>query len=72
MATDQRDSPNRDVLLAVAEQISPLLEEVVFVGGQVAELLITAPEAEHVRPTDDVDIVVPAATTGRPQLVDGQ
>jgi hypothetical protein len=62
MATDQRDSPNRDVLLAVAEQISPLLEEVVFVGGQVAELLITAPEAEHVRPTDDVDIVVPAAT----------
>lgn len=55
-------SPNRRTLLSVAETIRPLLDEVVFVGGQVAELLITAPEAVRVRPTKDVDIVVQATT----------
>lgn len=62
MPVDRRNSPNRDLLTSVARQIRPLLPDVVFVGGQVAELLVTAPEAEHVRPTDDVDIVVEAST----------
>jgi predicted nucleotidyltransferase len=34
----------------------------VFVGGQVAELLVTDPAAVRVRPTDDVDVVVPVTT----------
>jgi hypothetical protein len=34
----------------------------VFVGGQVAELLVTDPAAVRVRPTDDVDVVVPITT----------
>ena len=55
-------SPNRDTLIAVARQLSPLLPEVVFVGGQVAELLITDPAATRVRPTRDVDVVVAAAS----------
>jgi hypothetical protein len=55
-------SPNRDALLDVARALGPMLPDVVFVGGQVAELLITAPGATRVRPTDDVDIVVSAAT----------
>jgi hypothetical protein len=55
-------SPNRDALLDVARALAPMLVDVVFVGGQVAELLITAPGATRVRPTDDVDIVVRAAT----------
>lgn len=38
-------------------------EEVVFVGGQVAELLITDPGATRVRPTDDVDVI--SAVAGR-------
>lgn len=39
-----------------------LLGELVFVGGQVAELLVTDPAAVRVRPTDDVDVVVPVTT----------
>ncbi len=55
-------SPNRQALLQVAEAIEPLLRDVVFVGGQVAELLVTAPAATRVRPTDDIDVVVGATT----------
>lgn len=55
-------SLNRAILEGVARRVQPLLEEVVFVGGQVAELLITAPGATRVRPTTDVDIVVEAST----------
>jgi predicted nucleotidyltransferase len=43
--------------------LGPLLDELVFVGGQVAELLITDPGATRVRPTDDVDTI--CAVTGR-------
>lgn len=55
-------SLNRTVLDAVARRIQPLLSEVVFVGGQVAELLITSRGATRIRPTTDVDIVVRAST----------
>jgi hypothetical protein len=34
-------SPNRAVLERIARRLGPLLDEVVFVGGQVAELLVT-------------------------------
>jgi predicted nucleotidyltransferase len=57
------NSPNRDALLRVALGLGPLLDELVFVGGQVAELLITDPGATRVRPTDDVDTI--CAVTGR-------
>lgn len=55
-------SPNRDRLLRTARLLRPLLGEVVFVGGQVAELLVTDPAAVRVRPTDDVDVIVPVTT----------
>jgi len=55
-------SVNRTVLLTVARRIKPLLDDVVFVGGQVTELLITSRGATRVRPTTDVDIVVRAST----------
>ena len=45
-------SPNRDLLLRVANRLEPLLEQLVFVGGQVTELLITDPVAAYVRPTE--------------------
>lgn len=57
-----RASPNRDVLESVARQLHPILADIVFVGGQVAELLITEPAAIRVRPTIDVDIVAPIAS----------
>jgi len=51
-------SPNRTILEAVAARIQPLLEDVVFVGGQVVELMLTDPAATRVRATIDVDVVV--------------
>jgi predicted nucleotidyltransferase len=56
------ESPNRQLLEAVARQIRPLLDRVVFVGGQVGEVYITDPAAVRVRPTTDVDVVVSVAT----------
>jgi hypothetical protein len=50
-------SPNRDALVRVARALGPLLPELTFVGGQVAELLVTDPAATRVRPTNDVDVV---------------
>jgi hypothetical protein len=34
-------TPNRQTLESVARQLGPLLGKVVFVGGQVTELLLT-------------------------------
>jgi predicted nucleotidyltransferase len=39
-----------------------MLQEIVFVGGQVTELLVTDTAAVRARPTTDVDIVVPVST----------
>jgi hypothetical protein len=50
------------MLVALARQLDSLLEELVFVGGHVAELLITSSGATRVRPTLDVDAVVTSAT----------
>lgn len=57
-----RSNPNRAVLVAVARQLSPLLDDIAFVGGQVAELLVTDPAAIRIRPTQDVDVIVSAAS----------
>ncbi len=56
--------PNRDRLVQTARRLQPLLAEVVFVGGQMAELLVTDPGALGVRPTDDVDVIVGITTRG--------
>jgi hypothetical protein len=55
-------SPNRAVLLRVAHALGALRDELVFAGGQVAELLVTDPAAGRVRPTDDVDVISEVAT----------
>ena len=57
-----RGSPNRDRLLRTVRLVRPMLDEFVFVGGQVAELLVTDAAAVRVRPTDDVDVVVSVTT----------
>lgn len=51
-------SPNRAILVQVAREIEPILPELVFVGGQVADLLVTSPGVTRIRPTIDVDVVV--------------
>jgi predicted nucleotidyltransferase len=53
--------PNILLLEEVAAGLgTDLLEEMVFVGGAVAGLLITDPAQPAIRPTDDVDVVVQA------------
>lgn len=55
-------SPNRERLLRTARRLAPLLPELVFVGGQMVELLVTDPAGVRVRPTVDVDVVVRTTT----------
>jgi len=52
----------RENLRVVARHLGPLLERAVFVGGATAELLITDRSSGPVRPTEDVDVVVPVSS----------
>jgi hypothetical protein len=49
-------------LLKVARGLGDLREEVVFVGGIVAGVLVTDPGSDDARPTLDVDLVVQVAS----------
>jgi predicted nucleotidyltransferase len=55
-------SANLNLLVAVADRLKPLLDEVVFVGGCATGLLITDRAAAEVRATTDVDVIVKIAT----------
>ncbi|ATH14337.1 hypothetical protein CHL79_18800 [Delftia acidovorans] len=57
------DDPNLPQLRQIAEALGDLREQVVFVGGAVAGLLVTDPLANPVRATRDVDAVVNASRT---------
>lgn len=54
------NDPNLPYLRQIAEALGNLREQVVFVGGAVAGLLVTDPLADSVRATRDVDAVVNA------------
>lgn len=51
-------STNIEMLQTVANGLEELKEEVVFVGGVVAELYADNPAASDIRPTKDVDCVI--------------
>jgi predicted nucleotidyltransferase len=53
---------NLEMVLHVAKRFDTLLEKVVFLGGSATGLLITDPAAPDVRMTQDVDVIVEAAT----------
>ncbi|MFV0605472.1 MAG: nucleotidyl transferase AbiEii/AbiGii toxin family protein [Niabella sp.] len=55
-------SANTDMIIKVAKGLSHLKDEVVFVGGAVAELYADDPAASEIRPTKDVDCVVEIST----------
>lgn len=55
------DDPNLPSLRQIAEALGDLRDQVVFVGGAVAGLLVTDPLAAPVRATRDVDAVVNAS-----------
>jgi hypothetical protein len=48
---------NLDRLITAAKLLRPLLDELVFVGGSVTELLLTDEAAADPRPTIDVDAI---------------
>jgi len=54
------DDPNLPYLRQIAEALGDLREQVVFLGGAVAGLLVTDPLTDSVRATRDVDAVVNA------------
>ncbi|MFZ5756128.1 MAG: hypothetical protein ACOY3X_04455 [Pseudomonadota bacterium] len=54
------DDPNLPHLRRVAEALGDLREQLVFVGGAVAGLLVTDPLSDTVRATRDVDAVIEA------------
>lgn len=53
---------SRENIALVASRLGNLRERVVFVGGATTELLLSDPNAGPVRPTDDVDLIIPAKT----------
>ena len=54
----RRPDPNLPHLQTIARALGDLCEQVVFVGGSTAGLLLTDPLAEGVRPTFDIDAIV--------------
>ena len=58
------NDPNLPHLRQIAQALGELREQVVFVGGAVAGLLVTDPLADSVRATRDVDAVVNASRAG--------
>ncbi|QHE83456.1 nucleotidyl transferase AbiEii/AbiGii toxin family protein [Hydrogenophaga sp. BPS33] len=55
------NDPNLPYLREIASALGDLREQVVFVGGAVAGLLVTDPLADSVRATRDVDAIVSAS-----------
>jgi len=51
-------SDNTEMLQTVANGLGDLIDEVVFVGGAVAELYADDPASSDIRPTQDVDCTI--------------
>ncbi|MDB4910173.1 MAG: hypothetical protein JWO39_996, partial [Gemmatimonadetes bacterium] len=49
-----------------------MLDEVVFIGGQMAELLLSDIGAVRLRPTIDVDIIVSVSTRSAYDKIEAQ
>lgn len=54
--------PNRADLIRVAQRLGDLSNDLVYVGGVVAGLLVTDPAAPEIRATNDVDCIVEVTT----------
>lgn len=54
--------PNLAAVQSAAHKLGEMCESVVFAGGCAAGLLITAPRAQMIRATQDVDVVVELVT----------
>lgn len=67
------NDPNRVMLDRVARRLGPeLCEQVVFVGGAAAGLLITDLASPGIRRTDDVDVITPAQALEDYHVLEGK
>ena len=72
----ERISDNVAMLMRVVDRLAPLRDRLVFLGGAVTELFITAPGRRSSRHTKDVDVVIDVVNLGeysdtlREQLVE--
>jgi predicted nucleotidyltransferase len=57
-----RENPNLPQLAEAAKKLSPLLDQIVFLGGCATGLLLTDPAAAPVRATFDVDAIIEVAS----------
>lgn len=55
-------NPNLDLLIAIAQAMGSLRDQVVFVGGCATGLLVDDANLMDVRPTEDVDAIVEVAS----------
>ncbi|MEO8719288.1 MAG: hypothetical protein ABI423_13815 [Burkholderiales bacterium] len=62
IALARPDDPNFATLRSAAVALGELCDALVFVGGCVTGLLVTAVRAQSIRATQDVDVVVQAAS----------
>ncbi len=59
-----RPDPNLAMVERIADALGSLREQVVFLGGSAAGLLLTDPAAPSIRPTKDVDVIVEVTARG--------
>lgn len=57
-------NPNIENLLSIVNDLEELVDEMVFLGGCAAGLLITDPAAPNLRITIDVDVIVQVVSKG--------
>lgn len=55
---------NTEMLQTVANGLGDLIDELVFVGGAVAELYADDPASSDIRPTQDVDCTIELSSYG--------
>jgi predicted nucleotidyltransferase len=60
----ERLSDNVAMLMRVADRLAPLRDRLVFLGGAITELFITAPGRRSSRHTKDVDVIINVMNLG--------
>ena len=58
-------TPNIGALRSIADRLDELHIPYAFVGGSIVNLLLDHPELSPARPTDDVDVILEVATSGK-------
>jgi len=58
-------TPNLGAMRSVADRLDELRIPYAFVGGSIVNLLLDYPELSPARPTDDLDVILEVATSGK-------